>query len=147
MKKILFVCTGNTCRSPMAEAILRNFNQPDIEVKSAGVYAYGGQAASENAVKVLDKNNIAHDHASTPLRGEDIEWATYILTMTESHKQLIASSYPQAIEKTFTLKEFIEDDRADRDISDPFGGNVQIYEQTFKELSQWIEKLVEKLKN
>ena len=147
MKKILFVCTGNTCRSPMAEAILRNYNRPDIEVKSAGVYAYGGEAASANAVKMLDKHNIKHNHASSSLKVEDIKWATYILTMTESHKQLIALSYPQAIEKTFTLKEFVDETCEDRDISDPFGGNEQIYEQTFQELSLWIEKLVEKLKN
>ena len=147
MKNILFVCTGNTCRSPMAEAILRHYNAPDIEVKSAGVYAYGGQAASENAVRVLDKHKITHNHASSPLLKEDIEWATYILTMTESHKQLIASNYPQAIEKTFTIKEFIDSEHADRDISDPFGGNEQIYEETFNELSHWIQKLVEKIKN
>ena len=147
MKKILFVCTGNTCRSPMAEAILRNYNQPDIEVKSAGVYAYGGEGASDYAVKVLDKRNIKHNHSSSSLKKEDIEWATYILTMTENHKQLIALNYPQAIEKTFTLKEFVDETSGDRDISDPFGGNEHIYEQTFQELSLWIEKLVEKLKN
>ncbi len=147
MKKILFVCTGNTCRSPMAEAILRNYNLSDIEVKSAGVYAYGGQTASEYAIKVLNKQNIAQNHASSPLKEEDIEWATYVLTMTESHKQLIASHYPRAIEKTFTLKEFVNDEPGNRDISDPFGGNEQVYEQTFHELSKWIEKLVEKLKD
>ena len=84
----------------MAEAILRQYNDPEIEVKSAGVYAYRGQAASEYAAKVLDKHKITHNHASSPLLEEDIEWATYIFTMTESHKQLIASNYPQAIEKT-----------------------------------------------
>lgn len=147
MKNILFVCTGNTCRSPMAEAILRNYNLSDIEVKSAGVYAYGGQTASEYTVTVLDKHKIAQDHASSPLKGEDIEWATYVLTMTEGHKQLIASHYPHAIEKTFTLKEFVSDDPGNRDISDPFGGNEQVYEQTFHELSKWIKKLVEKLKD
>ncbi len=147
MKNILFVCTGNTCRSPMAEAILRNYKQADLEVKSAGVYACGGQAASEYAAKVLDQHKIAHDHASSPLTGEDIEWATYIFTMTESHKQLIAMNYPQAIEKTFTLKEFVKNDPADRDILDPFGGNEQIYEQTFLELSYWIKKLLEKLRD
>lgn len=147
MKKILFVCTGNTCRSPMAEAILRNYKLADFEVKSAGVYASRGQAASDYAVKVLDQHQVIHEHASSPLKGEDIEWATYIFTMTESHKQLIAMNYPQAIEKTFTLKEFVKDDPADRDISDPFGGNEQIYEQTFHELSHWIKKLVEKLRD
>ena len=65
--------------------------------------------------------------------------------MTEGHKQLIASRYPQAIERTFTLKEFVLGDVYDRDVSDPYGGSKQMYERTFIELKQLISGLVEKI--
>lgn len=145
MKNILFVCTGNTCRSPMAEAILKSYQLEGVNVKSAGVYAYPGESASVNAMLVLNDNKITHDHSASPFGEKDVEWADYIFTMTEGHKQLIASRYPQAIERTFTLKEFVLGNPYDRDVSDPFGGSKQMYEQTFAELKQLINALVEKI--
>ena len=145
MKNILFVCTGNTCRSPMAEAILKNYQIEGISVKSAGVYAFPGDSASVNAKLVLEDNQISHDHSASPFSEKEVEWADYIFTMTEGHKQLIASRYPQAIERTFTLKEFVLGDPYDRDVSDPYGGSKQMYERTFIELKQLISGLVEKI--
>lgn len=145
MKNILFVCTGNTCRSPMAEAILRNYQIEGISVKSAGVYAFPGDSASVNAKLVLEDNQISHNHMASTFSEKDVEWADYIFTMTEGHKQLIASRYPQAIERTFTLKEFVLGDPYDRDVSDPYGGSKQMYERTFIELKQLISGLVEKI--
>lgn len=145
MIRILFVCTGNTCRSPMAEAILKSKNIPGMEVKSAGVYAAGGQDASPHAKNVLTKNSISYHHSSTPLTEREVKWATHIFTMTEGHKSMIMDAYPTAIEKTFTLKEFIFADIKDRDISDPYGGSQKVYNETFQELSDLIERLIEKL--
>ncbi|MED3623857.1 low molecular weight protein arginine phosphatase [Neobacillus thermocopriae] len=145
MQRILFVCTGNTCRSPMAEAILKHKNLEGIEVKSAGIYASGGSEASPNAKLVLDKNQISHNHRSTLLSEKEVNWADLILTMTSSHKYAIQQQYPQAIEKVYTLKEFIGEER-DQDVVDPYGGSLAIYEQTFQELQQLIDKAIEKLK-
>lgn len=144
MQRILFVCTGNTCRSPMAEAILKNKQLDGIEVKSAGIYAAGGDEASSHAQKVLESKKISHNHRSSPLTGEAVEWADLILTMTASHKWAIAQAYPRAIEKTFTLKEFAGEE-VDHDIVDPFGGSLDLYEQTYQQLENFIDKLIEKL--
>ncbi|WP_340372484.1 low molecular weight protein arginine phosphatase [Peribacillus sp. FSL E2-0218] len=145
MIRILFVCTGNTCRSPMAEAILKNKNLPGVEVRSAGVYASAGQGASMHASHILVENDIVHNHRSKPLTKEEMEWATHIFTMTQGHKAVIISGHPNMIDKTFTLKEFVLDDKYDRDIIDPFGGSEGIYRETFKELQDLIEKLVMRL--
>ena len=139
MNHILFVCTGNTCRSPMAEAMLRSMNIPGIEVKSAGIFADNGSDASDNAMKVLDEYNISHNHRSTQLNEELIQWADYILTMTTGHKQAVAGRFPRAIEKTFTLKEFAKIDGY-QDIADPYGGSVETYRRAFLQIKEAIEK-------
>ena len=146
MIRVLFVCTGNTCRSPMAEAILKDKKIEGIEVQSAGVYASHGQEASLHAKNVLGENQIDFLHQSKPLSPELLEWATYIFTMTEGHKSAVMNSYPQVMDKTFTLKEFVNDDKYDRDIMDPFGGSKEIYRETFNELRELIDQLVKKLK-
>lgn len=138
MKRILFVCTGNTCRSPMAEAILRSKNIPDLEVKSAGVFAAEGSAASPNAGQVLEENKLILDHQSTQLSSKEIDWATTVLTMTGSHKAAVISYFPQAVGKTFTLSEFAG--IVGKDIADPYGGSIELYRAAFAEIKAAIEK-------
>ncbi|MFC4802475.1 low molecular weight protein arginine phosphatase [Neobacillus sp. GCM10023253] len=145
MQRILFVCTGNTCRSPMAEAILKNKQLDGIEVKSAGIYAASGNDASANAKEVLANNKITQNHRSTLLSSDEVDWADLILTMTTSHKFAIQQQYPKAIEKVFTLKEFTGED-FDHDVTDPYGGSLAIYEETYQELEKLIDKAIEKIK-
>lgn len=144
MTRVLFVCTGNTCRSPMAEALLKQHNLPSVEVKSAGVYATDGLLASQYAKEVLDDHNILHQHSSKRLTLFEVEWATYIFTMTNSHKEIISNLYPKHKEKVFTLKGFIQGNEG-YDVLDPFGGSKQHYEETFVELAELIKLLTEKL--
>ncbi|WP_419954991.1 low molecular weight protein arginine phosphatase [Neobacillus niacini] len=144
MKRILFVCTGNTCRSPMAEAILKSKKINGLEVKSAGIYAATGSEASAHAKKVLEANHIEHNHLSNMLTLESVHWADWVLTMTGSHKNAILQQYPETAGKVFTLKEFTGE-KYDVDVVDPFGGSVAIYEETYQELEKLITKAIEKL--
>lgn len=142
MLRILFVCTGNTCRSPMAEVILKSKQLPHIEVKSAGILAIDGSDISQNAAIVLDENNHEYAHQSAMLTKEHVEWATHILTMTWNHKWSVTGQYPHTSNKTFTLKEFVEEGG---DVQDPYGGTADIYRMTYKEIDALMEKVIKKL--
>lgn len=146
LQRILFVCTGNTCRSPMAEAILKNKNITGLEVRSAGIYAANGYEASDHVKKVLDDNDIPHQHQSSMLTKTEVDWADLILTMTSSHKFAILQQYPHADVKLYTLKEFTGEP-FNHDVVDPFGGNLTIYQKTYRELERLIDQAVEKLKS
>lgn len=141
---ILFVCTGNTCRSPLAEAILKGKQVEDVTVRSAGIYATPNAAMSVNAKHVLDEANIVHDHQATQLSSTEVNWADLILTMTANHRDFIVANYPFEKQKVFTLKEYISP-TAYEDVVDPYGGDKIVYEQTFQELDALIERLVQKI--
>ena len=136
---IYFVCTGNTCRSPMAEAILKNKKLPNVNVKSAGIYALEGGEMSENARAVLREENIQHHHVSTQINAQDIEWADLVLTMTIAHKEMVQRTFAEAKAKTYTLKEYVTP-YSSQDVFDPFGGDLHMYKQTFQELKRLIEQ-------
>lgn len=142
---IYFICTGNTCRSPMATAILKSKNLPNVSVKSAGIYAQQGSPMSQNAQYVLNQKNIIHEHQSMPFTLEDAQWADVILTMTTAHKDMIKQISHDVAHKTFTLKEYIAMD-GQLNVQDPYGGHVAIYEQTYEELNEAIDQLVNKLR-
>ncbi|MGE7622092.1 low molecular weight protein arginine phosphatase [Viridibacillus sp. NPDC096237] len=141
---IYFICTGNTCRSPMAEAILNAKKLDGLEVRSAGIFAMPGGEISENAKVVLSEANIFTEHVSKQIEAADLQWANLILTMTSAHKEMILQAFPAISDKTFTLKEYIVP-YGSYDVSDPFGGDVYLYRQTFQELNKLIDALETKL--
>lgn len=141
---IYLICTGNTCRSPMAEAILRSKKIENVKVRSAGISAFDGIPISENAKTLIENADMPYTETSSMVTVENVDWADYILTMTDAHKQMLFHLFPQARQKIYTLKGFIGPD-IDENVQDPYGGNLETYRQTFEELSGLMDDLERKL--
>ncbi len=144
VKKVLFVCTGNTCRSPMCEGWLRSLcaraGRRDVEVSSAGVFAAEGCPASDYAGDVLRRRGAdISGHRSSRLSPEKAEGADLIVALTESHRAAIARACPGAAAKTRLLMEFSA--RGTGDVFDPVGGDLHEYEACFEEMRPALENL------
>ncbi|GEL08390.1 low molecular weight protein arginine phosphatase [Salisediminibacterium halotolerans] len=120
MTRVLFVCTGNTCRSPLAEAIFEHKKtNGDLEAASAGIHGSEGMPMSEGAKRQLEKRGIMESHQGKPLEQHMITSADLILTMTENHKDGVRELYPEAEDRLFTVKEYaIEDEETQQKIAE-----------------------------
>jgi len=132
--RLLFVCTGNVCRSPMAEGIARHLAGDDdsIRIKSAGIGAACGQTPSTHSVRVMDELDIdISDLRSKPVTRELVDGADAILVMTYGHLDSMLMLYPQAADKTFLIREFEENLPLDeREVDDPIGQSESVYRRT-----------------
>lgn len=139
--KILFVCTGNTCRSPMAETIFKSL-VPDISAISRGLVVLFPEPVNPKAEMVLGNHNlILENHITRQLKASDIDEDTLILTMTESQKERVEKNFG-SWDTLYTLKEFVGEIG---DVTDPYGGTLMDYEDCYVELVRLIKKLVYKL--
>lgn len=174
MKTILFVCTGNTCRSSMAQGILLKLfkdageKTEGIKVISAGTSAVKGQRASKNAILVMQEKDIdIKGHEATPLTRELVDEADLILAMTQSHKFRVMQMSKDAHNKTYTLKEYVvrstdvgeltsdivrfsgtastNDRWISPDISDPFGQPLGLYRACANEIEEDLKIILKKL--
>ncbi|NPV90714.1 MAG: low molecular weight protein arginine phosphatase [Firmicutes bacterium] len=161
MKRILLVCTGNTCRSPMAEALAKPLLKQldlDLVVSSAGTYAVPGDLASEAAIEVLGEEGLdLAAHRARALTPEMVEEADLIITMTWRNREHVLGIAPWAEKKMYLLKELAEKglhgagtnrgkDRKTWDITDPLGSPVTVYREVKGELKRCLLKALKHIK-
>jgi protein-tyrosine-phosphatase len=145
---LLFVCSGNTCRSPLAQAIaeraVRDRGWSHVAVRSAGTSAAGGAPASENAVLVAREHSLdLTGHASQPVGRELLEWADLVLTMSPSH--LFALNELGVGEKAALLTDFVDGPGFGEPVEDPFGGQPDAYRRAYVQIETAIDALIAKL--
>lgn len=152
---IIFVCTGNTCRSCMAEGIFRAVasaeeKESDFKAISRGINALDGDTASEHSVNAL-MNLWDIDislHKSKMLSVQDVLQGDLLLTMTRAHRDFLKVKFPDMSFKFFTLREYaypnIDKDSYLLDISDPYGLQYSIYESCAKEIYECVKVVIKK---
>ena len=144
--EILFVCTGNTCRSVMAEAIFNSINTlPHFHSSSAGIFAIDGSKASKNASEVV-KNFLGIDikeRNAVQISKDMLEKNDLILTMTDDIKNMLLCGFSDYKGKIHSLNEYTN---INDGISDPYGGDKAVYEKTFSQIKNSILDLISELK-
>lgn len=130
--KLLFICTGNTCRSPMAEGLARKMFGDSVQVGSAGMAAYGGEGANTYALEVLKEQNVdLSRHLSRRISAELMADADWIIPMTRAQEEALKRLFPQYAKKTRYLGDWGDQKR---EVLDPWGGSLEIYRQTAQEI-------------
>jgi len=150
---ILFVCTGNQCRSPMAEGLLRHLlgESAVITVSSCGTGGFTDIPASEEAVQVMKEAGVdISSHRSRPLTAGLLKEADLVLVMSERHLRHIEMLYPEFGRTTFLLRDYVSETPAFSDVSpeipDPIGKGIDVYRQVYAMLKEDLEKLAARLR-
>lgn len=154
--RVLFVCTGNTCRSPMAEAVanalarrraerllpkeMASMAMPELEAFSAGLYACEGASISEQAVLALEHLEVAvvqghdfHDHRATGVEHVNAEGFDLLVGMSDAHAMELLMRFPQLADRIVTMP---------HPIPDPYGGSVALYEETLRQITEGVTELL-----
>ncbi len=148
--KIMFICTGNICRSAMAHRMLekkiKDLKKDSVEVYSCGVFASNGDYPTRQGIEVMKDYGVnLQSHRATNIHDSNIDEMDIILCATTSHKNNVINMYPHLREKIFTMKEFADYNSNDLDIADPWGLSTKVYENCAKEIDDCINIIINKI--
>lgn len=150
--KIMFICTGNTCRSVMAEGLLKKLlkddGRTDVEVYSAGLHASTGEYTTDEAVQVMqeDYNVNILQHQSVNVKNTNIKDMNLILCATHAQLTTLEYMYPEIDHKIFTIKEYAYGPEIkDKDIADPWGYPIPVYKKCAEEINNALLKIIDKI--
>lgn len=152
MKKVLFICTGNTCRSPMAEAIFtrmlkdRGFRAHEIKVESAGLHALENENATREAVEVMRTAGIdITPHRSRSVNETLLQDADLVLTMTRKHRSQLQDIFPHHKHKVYTLAEY--SGQPEGEIPDPYGQSLEAYRLALQQIESFLKIIADQWDN
>ena len=147
MLNIVFVCTGNICRSPMAEGFLRHkwneMGRDDLNVSSMGIHGLDDSPATEYAQEVCEEHGVdISSHRSRSLVGDELQKADFIFCMEPIHKKFVQTFFPWHRDRVFLLAAWPKKETRKSFISDPMGGSYEDYQRIFGIIRSYIERIL-----
>jgi protein-tyrosine-phosphatase len=150
MKSILFVCSANQCRSPMAEVLFKDLVRQRGEanewrIESAGVWAYGAAPATENARRAMEERGLdLSTHRSQPATNELLSQFDWIIVMTREHRETLLAQMPALAGKVLLLRELGGESG---DFADPVGGGIEVYRLAADEIQALLRSGLPKIQS